>query len=152
MTRWTTEDFDDLSWHDTHVHGMSIREGEHGTGELSLDLDFILQWLCSPGRTSRFLIAPATLTFHKMSDLRVALDYASVTAGICPFSLAGIERSVHTYPSGATTFRWHIKVNWPQGELSFLASGFTQELRGASIETSAQYLSSGERGNQGSGT
>ncbi len=145
MKSWNTENFEELSWHDNHVHGISIRGDEHGCGDLILDIDFILQWLCATDGTWRFLVAPATLTFHRMSNLRVALDYATPTAGIGPFSIEGLERSVHTYPNGLQTFRWRIKVNWPEGELAFLASGFTQHLRREPIETSGQFLSSEER-------
>jgi hypothetical protein len=27
MTRWTNEDFEQLSWHDNHVHGMLFTKG-----------------------------------------------------------------------------------------------------------------------------
>jgi hypothetical protein len=145
MNRWTTAHFNDLSWHDNRVHSITIREGEHGSGEFTLDIDFILQWLYAPDGTCRFHVAPATLTFHDMSHLKIALDYDTPGAGICPFSIAGIDRFVHVYPNGLHSFRWHIKVNWPQGELGFLASGFTQHLRRPPIETAGQYLSSKER-------
>lgn len=39
---WTEADYEKFSWHDNHVHGISICEGEHGTGELILDLDYML--------------------------------------------------------------------------------------------------------------
>jgi hypothetical protein len=80
-----------------------------------------------------------------MSDLRVALDYAGPTAGICPFSINVIERTPIATAKGVSRFRWGIKVNWPRGELSFHASGFTQRLRAAPIESSNQYLSLSER-------
>jgi hypothetical protein len=51
MTTWTHETFDSMSWHDNHVHSLRIVEGEHGAGELRLDLDYITdkQWLRPQG-------------------------------------------------------------------------------------------------------
>ena len=75
-------DFERLSWHDCHVYALKITEGEHGTGELELDIDFIVEWLCHKDQVCQFRVAPATLTFHQIFGLRVELDYASVGAGI----------------------------------------------------------------------
>jgi hypothetical protein len=43
---WTEADFDSLGWHDVHVHGFRVLDGEHGAGELWLDIDYILDWVC----------------------------------------------------------------------------------------------------------
>jgi hypothetical protein len=45
--QWTESDFDTMSWHDNHVHGIRVEQDnpEHGTGILALDLDYILEWL-----------------------------------------------------------------------------------------------------------
>ena len=106
MTTWTENDFDRLSWHDHCVHALALREGEDGTGALVLDLDFIVEWLkpnpTSPNPTRfRYLIAPATLTFRRVSDLKLSVDYAS--CGMGPFSIDGIERQASVYPSGHST-------------------------------------------------
>src|SRR5205807_5681820 len=39
---WDESHFDQMSWHDSHVHGVHIREGNHGCGDLELDIDYIL--------------------------------------------------------------------------------------------------------------
>ena len=61
QTLWTERDFDRLSWHDTHFHGFSLREGDYGSGTLILDMDFILEWLCEEDGRCNFRIAPADL-------------------------------------------------------------------------------------------
>ena len=71
--RWSTEDFDALSWHDCHVHGLRIAEGEHGTGELEFDIDHIAEWRCGNDGTS-FVLVPCTLRFHKVCGLRITLE------------------------------------------------------------------------------
>lgn len=145
--RWTTADFDHLSWHDCHVHGFRLRnvKKEYGSADLELDIDFLLEWLLQPDRTYRFRIAPATLTFHDVFGLRVRLDYATPTAGMTPFSLAGVEREPVTYPTGFTSYRWRLPINWPSGEISFEGPGFTQVLRGEPRLNNSQCLAASER-------
>jgi hypothetical protein len=77
--RWTHEQFDEMSWHDNHVHSLRVLEGENGAGELLLDLDYILEWLkCTD--SMRFDLVPATLRFTGVTNLRIFLDYASPSA------------------------------------------------------------------------
>jgi hypothetical protein len=139
-----------MSWHDNHVHGLVIRPGDHGTGELTVDLDYILDWLCTRDRQVGFSIAPAMLTFHEVSDLTRSLDYATASAALTPFSIHGITREPSVFPNGHTTHRWRIEVNWPTGLITFLAEGFVQVLRATPRETSEQYLQPSERSTPGS--
>ena len=130
-TEWTTADFDDMSWHDVHVHGFHLIESEDenaGTAELALDIDYILQWAREEAGF-RFVVAQATLRFHDVFGLKFCLDYAKRTAGMCAFSLDGIKREVLSYPTGYTSFRWTMDVNWPTGSIEFLSPGFTQRAR-----------------------
>ena len=143
-TSWTDRDFDRLSWHDNHVHGLSISEGQYGSGELTLDLDFILEWSKSESGTVQFIIAPASLTFHEVTDLKLALDYPSVSAAIGPFSIAGIERRFETRERYTATL-WTISINWPKGEISFEATGFSQVLRASPVIKDQQSLTKGKR-------
>jgi hypothetical protein len=142
---WTAVQFSEMSWHDNHVHGFSIRGGEHGSGELILDLDYIVEWICGVGERAQFRVAPATLAFQQVTDLRIDLDYASVTAALGPFSIGEIRREPIQYPTGWTTYRWTIDVNWPRGAITFQAPGFTQVLRGPAMVTSEQWLDPAER-------
>ena len=128
------DDFDTYTWHDNHVHALRIRAGAHGTGELELDLDYILEWLPPRDGAFTFRVAPATLTFHNVVDLRLALDYAGPSAGMTPFSINCIEREPYVYANGLSAYRWRIPVNWPEGEITFIATGFTQVLRSPPIE------------------
>ena len=89
-TSWTEADFDDMSWHDNHVHAFRIREGEHGTGEVELDLDYILEWLSPTEGMFSFRVAPASLTFRGVYDLQIAIDYAVVSAGLSPLCISQI--------------------------------------------------------------
>jgi hypothetical protein len=146
--KWTTADFDDLSWHDCHIHGFRFGEinDERGTAELEFDIDFILEWLTQGDSTFCFRIAPATLTFHDVFGLRVEVDYATpITAGMTPFTIDGINREPLSYPTGYTTFRWRLPVSWPAGAITFDSPGFTQVLRREPVIHQGQCLTASER-------
>ena len=127
---------------------LRILEGEQGTGEFWLDLDYILEWL--PPQTEdgnfRIRIAPAVLVFHEVTSLRVAIDYAASRAAIGPFSLGGIEREPFSYPNGYESFRWTLEIACPSGEIAFEAPGFIQHLTGRAVETDSQQLNESQRG------
>lgn len=55
---------------------------------------------------------------------------ATPTAGMCPFSIAGIERELLARVSADTSSYWRIPVNWPSGHIEFEAPSFTQRLIG----------------------
>jgi hypothetical protein len=143
--RWTDAQFDEMSWHDNHVHSLEIRSGEYGAGELLLGLGYILEWLPPEDGSYSFRIAPALLQFREVTDLSIELDYASVSAGLTPFSISSITREIHRFPSGAQTHRWTLGINWPQGSITFLASGFVQTLTGPAVISRHQFLSLAER-------
>jgi hypothetical protein len=141
--RWTHEQFDEMSWHDNHVHSLRVLEGENGAGELLLDLDYILEWLkCTD--TMRFDLVPATLRFTGVTNLRIFLDYASPSAAMGPFSIHAIERSMQPRERYVAQV-WKLVVNWPVGEISFEASGYEQCATGKPIVSDVQHLSAEER-------
>lgn len=143
--RWYVADFDTLSWQDVRVHGFRIVEGDQGTAELVLDIDFILEWLPSEDDGHRFRIAQAILQFHEVFGLRFMLDYVACSAGMTAFSIDRIEREVIGDDERAQTYRWRIDVNWPEGFLEFEAPGFSQWLVGEIVEQDAQTLDPKQR-------
>lgn len=158
--RWYTADFDALSWHDVHVHGFRIVEGEHGTAELQLDIDYIVEWMPAGEGGSRFRVAQAMLQFHEVSGLRFALDYVACSAGMSAFAIDGITREslreAGEDQGGGDRddcddcddpgpWRWRIDVNWPEGFLAFEATGFSQWLVGEVVEQDAQWLQAVDR-------
>jgi len=149
-TTWTNDDFEEMSWHDVHVHGLRIIENDSddGTAELVLDIDYILEWIRGDEGFD-FVVAQATLQFHEVFGLKLAIDYATPTAGMCAFSLAGIQRERMTYPTGYTSFKWSMDINWPSGSIDFRASGFTQKIHGRSVTQSRQSLTPAQRTAQG---
>jgi hypothetical protein len=142
---WTHRQFDEMSWHDNHVHALRIVAGSHGAGRLILDIDYILDWVKGDGGSCRFRIVPATLEFIDVTNLRFALDYATPTAGLAPFSIHAIERRMEHRERYEAQI-WTIQINWPVGEISFEAAGFEQRGFGEPILTAAQFLNPEARG------
>jgi len=147
---WTTDDFDELSWHDVHVHAFRLDSFDEATGtaDLLLDLDFLLEW----GQDADgfwFIVCPACLRFLEVFALRMSLDYESPTAGMCPFSIHQIRRKPLENLAQSESYRWQILINWPKGEIAFQASGFTQVLTGTPRRHRGQWLESAERSGVG---
>ena len=137
---WTDQQFDDMSWHDNHVHALRFVEGEDGAGDLVLDLDHIVEWIDGESGRFRFRILPVTLTFHGVMFLRASLDYAAPTAAFGPFVIHKIERQSEQRERYVAQL-WKIAVNWPNGELAFEARGFTQKGIGEPVVSDRQCLS-----------
>jgi hypothetical protein len=142
---WTESDYEELSWHDCHIHGLAMIEREYGCGDLVLDIDFITEWEKMDDQALRFHVAPATLVFHEVWDLVIDLDYKTVEAGSAPFSIDGLAREPHANFRSLTQFRYLMDINWPRGSLSFIGHRFTQTLRAEPIVTSSQDLGLNER-------
>lgn len=142
-----TENFEKMCWHDNAIHGFKIREGDDGySGELDLDIDYILEWLPPEDNRFRFMISPATLTFHDVTNLVMSIDYASSTASLQPMTIQEIKREVKLYPNGYSSFTWEIEMNWPKESfIKFESKGFTQALRRDPIISEGQCLSASER-------
>ena len=147
--QWTDSDFEEMSWHDNHVHGIQVEvdNEDHGTGILVLDLDHILEWIApaSPGEAVRFRIARARLTFYEISALRIEIDWASAQAGMTPFSIGEISRRKLEYPTGYVSWAWTVAVNWPQGAITFNSPRFSQVLVGPVVATDGQCLTLRQR-------
>ncbi len=132
-----------MSWHDCHVHALRIIESEQGNGELELDLDYILEWK-PEGESFSFRLVPVTLRFHEVFGLRVTLDWATPTAGMCPFSLSGVEKRTEDRGRYIATL-WRLPLNWPTGSIEFEAASFTQVAWGREVVSPNQVLTPGER-------
>lgn len=143
---WTDADYDKMSWHDAAVHGLRLIEGEHGSGELVLDIDYILEWL-KVGNHFKVRFQPSTLTFHEVFGLRMSLDYKSCSAAFTPFSINGIERRSEQR-IGCVVHIWTIPITFPMGQITFEAKGFEQRSRGEPRLSDAGALKPDERGGE----
>ncbi len=134
-------EFDAMSWHDNIVYGLRF------------DIDYIAEWVRGgePGgeRPVRFRVAPATLTFHNVTDLRIAVDFgdSDCNMAINNLAIANLTRATvddrQRFPD-QDYYRWRIELNLPQGgEIAFGARGFTQVLRAEPVLLDEQWLPAG---------
>ncbi|MEW5975078.1 MAG: hypothetical protein AB1898_04640 [Acidobacteriota bacterium] len=152
---YTEADFERLSWHDCHIWAVELRAGnpdqDDWTSDLALDIDFIVDWICSPGGGGRFRVAPATLVFHGITDPQIDIDWgrSGFQTALHPVSIDDVERE--RIPNQKVYldrpyYSWRIRLNWPKGgEIAFGAVGFTQTLRAEPILSETQCLSRQER-------
>jgi hypothetical protein len=143
---WTTKDFENLFWHDVHVHGIRLEayDYENGTADFVLDIDYILEWHDIENKF-QFTVCPANLRFHQVFGLKMMLDYAKPTAGMCPFSIHAINREELKFSTGDKSYQWRIPLNWPTGQIEFQSTGFTQTLSGTPRTTSSQWIEPKDR-------
>ena len=141
MQRWSDADFERLSWHDDTLYGLRFEVGDSALGdwrsELVLDLDHIVAWVCGPPGSMHFRVAPATLIFHDVTDLRISLHWghSGHRSALAALQIEGITRA-HVPEQKICLdrpyYRWRIAFNWPDGgALDFGASGLTHTLRSA---------------------
>lgn len=150
------DDASDLPcWHDNLIYGLHLRAADPDRGiwrsDLLLDIDHIVEWVCSADNRPKFRVAPVTLAFHDVTNLRISLDFGDSTyrQNINELSIAQIWRN----PTNAGEdgrlrpyFEWSIELNLPQGgEITFGGSGYTQTFRAESTLVHEQRLSADER-------
>lgn len=151
----STDDFDQYGWHDCRIWGIEFRVGEpeqgDWTSDLRLDIDYICQWLCDAG-PCQFRVAPAFLVFHEVMNLKIAFERRDPDGRFMPahpLSISEIERSPAAKDRtllGLPCHQWCIKLNDPEGgEITFLASGFTQKLRAEPLSLDEQTFTLRER-------
>ncbi len=151
------DEFERHSWHDNIVYAIRLDVGDAFEGDfhsdLVLDIDHIVEWDCAPDGSMRFRVAPATLAFHDVTDLRIAVDFGDSGCRTAINELAIDDIVRERLPAAEqkicldrTYWRWRIALNLPAGgEIAFGASGFTQTLRGVPVLTEEQRLPADRR-------
>jgi hypothetical protein len=144
---------DDLTfrWHDNVIYGLSFDRGEPDEGDwrsdLRFDIDFIAEWLCGAPGDVQFRVAPATLAFHDVTDLAIAVDQGDSGGrnALFEWSIDRVERQPLDRPMDY--WRWTIHLHSPPGgTLAFCASGFTQTETAEAMLVDEQRLPRSARG------
>jgi len=152
---YTEANFERLSWHDCHIWAIDFRTrgpgDEDWTSDLVFDIDFIVEWICGVDGTAQFLVAPAALAFHGVTDANIAMNWGASghQTALHPVSIGRVEREQIQNRKvflDRPYYSWKIFLNWPNGsEISFGAVGFTQTLLSEPVLTSEQSLSRRQR-------
>ena len=139
---WTEADFEQMGWHDSHIHAVAFLPSQF---EVAFDIDYILQWV-QPSEDDyyRFWVAPATLVFENIHDLKVDIE---------PFNaveIADLHRDDPRRPRNAdyigqeTEWRWRIETH--QGDITLRAVGYKQYVRRQPVYGRSQSLELAARG------
>lgn len=143
-----TDLYGEFAWHYNAVYGIRVEVGDPDQARwhsrLVLDIDHILEWICGTDGRYQFSVAPATLTFEDVTDLKLALDQgdSGCTVALQLPTIDGIERERLVDQKiclDRPYWRWRIVFNQPQnGLISFGASSFHQRLRSEGVVTGSQ--------------
>ncbi len=150
LTENSATNFANSSWHDNTLYGWRFNVGNPDVGtwhsDLVLDIDHILEWVRGVEGRIQFRVAPATLTFHNVTDLRIAIDWGD-SGHRTALHFGSIDRIAREPIRNQQIcldrryYRWRIMLNWPRdGEISFGASDFTQTLCAAPVLQDQQQL------------
>ena len=152
----TQADFEELSLHDDALYALRLDtadpENALWRADLALDIDHIAKWVCGADKRMRFRVAPATLTFHHVTDLALAVDWGDSghRTALHPMAIDRLEREAVADQKiclDRPYWRWTMALNWPKdGRIAFGASGFTLCLRAPPILSDQQQLSPLVRG------
>ncbi|MGZ5475770.1 MAG: hypothetical protein ACXW29_04920 [Thermoanaerobaculia bacterium] len=148
-TQWTDADFEELSWHDNFIHSIHL-DAHAFESRLRLEIDHIIQWVSPAPDSYAFWVAPASLVFENVTDLKIDIEFdqSGYQVVIHQVSIHGITRApvpVQKICFDRPYYIWTIETNWPAGEITFGASGFVQTLHAQPVLTSEQQLSPVER-------
>jgi hypothetical protein len=124
--RTTNRDFSSLGWHDNYIHAIHFEcDVESNQHDLVFDIDFTTKW--EPGDSGQFtfFVAPATLRFHDVRDLKISLQWSDSELVLC------IDEILMESSDSESFQKYKIAIDWPSpgGEIVFVSAGFTQELR-----------------------
>jgi hypothetical protein len=146
---------DRLSWHDNLIYGLQLWGADPDRNiwrsDLVLDIDHIVEWVRGADGRVKFRIAPATLVFHDVRDLKVDVDFGGggYPQNLNELSIAKIDKepaATEAKTAGRAFYRWGFELNLPQGgEIVFGASGYTQTLRAPARLVDEQRLHADDR-------
>jgi hypothetical protein len=116
---------------------------------LLLKIDYITEWLCGTDGHCHFMIAPATLVFHDVSNLSMNMDFG-YDAG---YRLAPQAPDIYDIrresppEKDALWFHWTLELRTysKSGSITFDAARFTQTVFGRPIHCEGQRLTVADR-------
>jgi hypothetical protein len=130
---WTDADFVDMGWHDAVLYSMSFPQADC---VVRFDIDYIFKWHWGREAVSGWDVAPCTLEFNNVSDLKVSLKWQMQG----DTSIQDITRK-NSQPSPNGKFMvWDYRIELDVGDISFSATGFTQAVRRPPIFSTSQSL------------
>ena len=140
---WTEADFDQMGWHDVHIHAIAFSTETH---ELFMDIDYMFAWVDpeAPDPHYTFWMAPCTLIFANVHSFTADIEWG------LGLEIAGVSRKEAGRPDNADYIKkdeeWEWEFECQEGTFSFHSVGYMQITRRAPIRAKSQSFSWDERG------
>ncbi len=138
---WTTDDFDQMGWHDAWIHAMSFDTATH---KFLLDIDYIYEWV-EPAPDTEFFsfwVSPCTLVFDDVYGVDLNLQTSNEV------SIQDITRvaATHVDTSELVEGAWNWTIECNEGTMAFTSTGFTQYTRRVPQHIDGQAFDLSDRG------
>ncbi len=130
---WTETDFANMGWHDAVVYSMSFPQENY---TIRFDIDYIFKWHWEREAVRRWDVAPCTLEFNNVSNLKVALDWQMQGNT----SIRDVTRKNSRLSPNRMFTLWDYRIELDVGCLHFTATSFTQTVRRPPIFSTSQAL------------
>jgi len=119
---WSDEDYDKLGWNMSRLYGFRLPGRNH---RMIFDLDYILESPLNKTPHGIYKIAPATLEFFNVVDLKIQMDQGKFGET----SFVSLERSnLRLTPNGKMNY-WDYRIELsPDALIEFTSTGFRQTL------------------------
>uniref|UniRef100_UPI0031011587 hypothetical protein n=1 Tax=Neorhizobium sp. EC2-8 TaxID=3129230 RepID=UPI0031011587 len=130
---WTEADFVGMGWHDAVLYSMSFSQANYA---IRFDIDYIFKWHWEREAVRGWDVAPCTLEFNNVSNLRVSLDWQIQG----DTSIQDITRTNSRLSPNGKIMLWDYQIELDVGDLRFTATGFTQTVRMPPIFSTSQAL------------
>jgi hypothetical protein len=130
---WSHEDFDQMGWHDVHIHALAFSNDRH---ELLMDIDYMFARVSPepPDPYFTFWIAPCTLVFSGAHSFVANIEHGF---GLEIFNVSREEPDAPvTSVSDVRHQEWRWLFDCQEGQISFMASGYQQITRAKPIRGS----------------
>lgn len=130
---WTDADFAEMGWHDAALYAMTFPQADCA---ISFDIDYIFASHRANDEFQGWDIAPCTLEFENIGDLRVSIDWQRQG----DTWIQGITRRDRRLSSNGQFELWDYEIELDIGNFNFSATGFKQTVRRAPTFSTVQSL------------
>jgi len=140
---WTENDFDEMGWHDVHIHALAFATSDH---ELLMDVDYMFAWVDPepPSKHYTFWMSPCTLIFRNVHSFTANIEWG------LGLEISHVSRDEKRIPNNADhikeTEEWKWVFECQEGCFSFFSTGYNQITRREPIKATSQVFSWAERG------
>ncbi|MBB4238938.1 hypothetical protein [Rhizobium esperanzae] len=132
-TIYSDVDFAEMGWHDATVYSITFPQANF---TISFDIDYIFKWHRTQTELRGWDVAPCTLEFQNISDLKMSLDWQMQG----DTTILDITRQNRQLSPNGKFVCWDYRVELDVGVVSFTATGFEQVVRTPSIFSESQSL------------